>query len=367
MHRRAFLGASAALAAGFALPASSSGQEAAVWLGARVDAAGLAHATRFDAAGRVRFDVALPARGHGAAYFAARAECVVVSRRPGDFLLVVSARDGSVRYRVPAAPERFFNGHAEFARGLLFATETVATDIAPGQGNGVLGVYDPARGYARIGEFPTGGHDPHQLIASGDELVVANGGLLTHPDAPGVKLNIDSMDSSLVRIDARDGRIVDAQRLAPELHQLGLRHVARRADGTVAVVMQYEGPSVDDVPLIALHRPGASLVPVELPHAVQSRLRNYCGSVAFDRSGRVLGVTSPKGGIAVFWDVEEERLAGTAEVDDGCGIAAATERGMFVVTSGLGGARRCDGTETVRVAGDPRIDASHWDNHLIGA
>ncbi|MDX5444832.1 MAG: DUF1513 domain-containing protein [Zoogloeaceae bacterium] len=362
MHRRDFLAASVAtLAAAGMWPQATAAGASHGWVGARLDAEGRPRALRFDADGTLHFDIALPARMHGAAYSPVRSEIVLVSRRPGDYLLVVDARSGAPRHRVAAAPERFFNGHAVFARGLLFATETVVADDPP-SGNGLLGVYDPQAGYARIGEFATGGHDPHQLLALGDTLAVANGGLLTHPDAPGVVLNPDSMDSSLALIDAREGRIKALHRLAPEFSRLGLRHMALGHDGTLAVGMQYEGARADDVPLVALLRPGRALEPLEL--AMQSRLANYVGSVAFDGSGRILGLSSPRGGVALFHDLHTGRPVGLVEVPDGCALGADGAR-RFVVGSGLGGTRRVVDGRPSGAVGDVRLAGARWDNHFV--
>ncbi len=348
--------------AGF-VPSAFGASDARIWYGARLDANGQARASGFDADGRLRFDVALPARAHGAGYSAARGELVVASRRPGDFLLIVDVRTGRVKHRIAAAPERFFNGHAVFARGLLYATETVVADAPPEAGNGVIGVYDAQAGFERVTEFASGGHDPHQLLALGDELVVANGGLLTHPDAPGVKLNIDTMDSSVARIDSCDGRIVSQHRLAPELHRVGMRHLAAARDGTVAVVAQYEGPIGDEVPLAALLRPGRELELVELPG--QALLKNYVGSVAFDAGGRMLGLASPRGGVAMFHDLDANVTLGPLQVPDGCGIAATRKPGEFVVSSGLGGVHRWSAGESSRLTGATELDDSRWDNHLL--
>lgn len=362
MRRRDFLSVSlAALAAGVA-PQAFAQQSTHGWLGAHVDADGQAHAVRFDADGALGFQYALPARSHGAAFSAARGEIIVVSRRPGDYLLVLDAASGALRHHVPAAPQRYFNGHAVFARGLLFATETLVADEPPEIGNGLIGVYDPARAYQRVGEFPSGGHDPHQLLALGDTLAVANGGLLTHVDAPGVVLNPDSMNSSLALIDARDGRIDALHRLSHDLRRLGLRHMAARSDGTIAVGMQYEGARVDDVPLVAVLRPGEALRPLELD--LQSRLKNYVGSVAFDASGRILALTSPRGGVALLHDLDADKPVALFEVPDGCALGA-DGVGRFVVGSGLGGMRRVDAGRATRMTLDAPVDAARWDNHLL--
>lgn len=72
---------------------------------------------------------------------------------------------------------------------------------------GVLGIWDVRRNYARIAEIPTGGICPHEVIRlSGTQsLVVADGGIRTHPDSGRDKLDLHDMHPSLVYID--DGRI----------------------------------------------------------------------------------------------------------------------------------------------------------------
>ena len=55
------------------------------------------------------------------------------------------------------------------------------------------------------------------------------------------------------------------------------------------------------VPLLVTHRPGdPTLEALSAPGQALGRLRNYCGSVAFDAASRVLAVTSPVGGGTVL-------------------------------------------------------------------
>ena len=121
---------------------------------------------------------------------------------------------------------------------ILFATEN---DITRGQG--VLGLYDAADGYRRVGEVDAAGIGPHDiaLLPDGRTLAVANGGILTLPETGRAMLNLDSMQPSLNLIEAASGRLVEAQRLAPELHQLSIRHLAQAPDGLIAAGMQWEG------------------------------------------------------------------------------------------------------------------------------
>ena len=156
--------------------------------------------------------------------------------------------------------------------------------------------------------------------------------------APGAKLNLDSMDPSLIYLDGASGTIASSLRLPPELHQLSLRHLAVAADDTVAVAMQYEGPSDDLVPLVALHRPGApALTLLSAPAETLRGMRNYCGSTALDAAGTTLAVSCPKGNRIVLWDWTTLQPASFA-VADGCGVAAAggPGHGRTVSTHGTG-------------------------------
>ncbi|MDX9698360.1 MAG: DUF1513 domain-containing protein [Rhodocyclaceae bacterium] len=403
LGRRRFLGLGAGAALGSlasaALPPRAFGATTAAprpdvaghsYLSARADARGQYHATRFDLHGRVMLDHPLPGRGHGSALHPEGHEAVMFSRRPGTFLMVFDLQANRPRLQLPAAPGRIFNGHGVFAGTLLYATESVThasasttADNAPAfqtahvrqgveapglaVGDGVIGVYDPRAGYRRIGEFPSHGLDPHDIRAMrSGALVVANGGLLNHPDAPRLKLNVDSMAPTLVYLDAATGRLLGQYALAPEHHQLSIRHLAIGEHDSVVVAMQYEGPSTDRPPLIALHAPAsATLTLPELPDAVLAGLRNYCGSAAVDTSGRIAGISSPRGGRTVFIDLADGRWLGECPLADGCGIAAGPEAGSFILSSGLGTVllARPDGPPQ-RLSGPPPMELSHWDNHL---
>jgi hypothetical protein len=228
-------------------------------------------------------------------------------------------------------------------------------------------VFDAADGYRRIGSVPTHGLDPHEvrLAADGRTLAVANGGLLMDETARGLKLNLPTMDPSLARLDARDGSVLRQARLAPALHQLSIRHLALAADGAVAVAMQYEGPAGDLVPLVALDRGAGAMALLDMPDAAQRRLKNYCGSAAVDAAGRVLAVSSPRGGAIAFWDLADDRFLATAELADGCGLAAAGGPGRFIASSGLGGIWLLDAHGAPPRPVAPGTDpADRWDNHI---
>lgn len=319
----------------------------------------------FDAAGAKAFEVPMPGRGHSFADRPGRAEVVHFARRPGTFARVIDVRRGTVAHAFETPPDRHFYGHGVFSPDgrLLYAAEN---DFEAGRG--AIGVYDAADGYGRVGELGSHGIGPHdvRLLSDGATLVVANGGIRTHPDMPRVKLNIPTMAPSLVYLDRRDGRLIEEVRLAPERHLLGIRHLAVAPDDTVAFAMQYEGPAGDVVPLVGTHRPGGEVRLFEGPEQVLRAMENYCGSAAFDPSGRVLGVSAPRGNVMTFWEATTGRHLASVTVPDGCGIAPGAGPGAFMASSGQGGAVAVEAESgSARPLAGDFVASGHWDNHLL--
>jgi hypothetical protein len=361
--RRTLLGALAAAM----LPLNSHARPGGrLYLSARGDAAGGFRATGIRVAGGIAFDLPLPARGHSMALRSGGREAVFFGRRPGAFALLVDIAGGRPLRTIEATPGRWFNGHGVFAAdgARLFASETVGDT-----GDGMIGVYDPADDYRRIGEWPSGGLDPHdiRLLSDGRTLAVANGGILHHTEAPRTILNLDTMAPSLAYVDARDGAILAAVGLPAALHQLSIHHLAVAPGDRVALAGQYQGPSGDRVPLVGMHRPGAPEIRlIGPPEAVARSMRHYCGSAAMDPSGRILGATSPRGGVAAFWDVREDRYLGSYAMADCCGIAPGASPGVFLISNGHGDVA-CYDARAARAGGSPGtlLAGARWDNHML--
>lgn len=369
ISRRAFL---AAGAAGIALGAArlrpaqaATGGADPVFLSARTDFQGGHGVAAFRLDGTKVFEQPLPQRAHGATLRPGGAEVAVFARRPGPYVAVFDTRDGSRLHHIDAAPGRHFYGHGVYSPDgrMLFATENAFDE----EYAGVIGIYDAADGYKRLGEMGAGGIGPHdiRLMPDAQTLVVAIGGIRTHPDTPRIKLNIASMDPSLAYIDMGSGEVLEQVRQPQDLHQNSMRHLAVTADGLVLCVQQWEGVGTRHPPLVALHRRGEPLRLLETPRDVTGQMRNYCGSASADVTGTVGAVSAPRGGIVTLWDLVEARYLGAVEMPDGCGVAADGTPGGFVVTSGAGGAMRSgrDGAKDL-LAGD-FLGQRRWDNHLM--
>ena len=365
--RRLGLGLLAAVGLGTPFARRAVGQGRALWFGTRLDAAGDAHATAFDGDGRKIIDIPLPARGHGVSIAPDRRHAVVLGRRPGLFAFVFDMATGDVTARLVVPDGRHLCGHGiHTADGRLF----LATETDWEGERGLLGVYDVANGYRRVAEWESGGLDPHdvRVLPDGRHAVVANGGILTHPDAPGAKLNLADMDSSLAVIDLRDGSIVRQHRLSPELFQLSIRHLAVGAEGDVAFAMQYEGPSMDSVPLGGILRRDGRGELLDMPREDLRALRHYFGSMASDDGGTIFGMTSPRGGKAVFFRYADGAYLGARDLSDVCPIAADPGvPGQFYLAGGHGGIAVVRPKGVVRELSGALAEQAHWDNHMIVA
>ncbi|MEL6588051.1 MAG: DUF1513 domain-containing protein, partial [Pseudomonadota bacterium] len=231
------------------------------------------------------FHLALPVRGHAAAAHPTRPEAVAFARRPGTFAIVLDCATGSETARLTAPEGRHFYGHGAFtaAGDLLLTTEN---DYEAARG--VIGLWETA-GYRRIGEVPSGGVGPHEIVRTDAGFAVANGGIETHPEAGRTKLNLPTMQPNLTYLGP-DGHIVDQVELPPDHRLNSIRHIAYAA-GRVAMGMQWQGQGGAPA-LVAYHERDAGTV-VFAPGSDAGALKGYTGSVAISGDGTRIATTHP--------------------------------------------------------------------------
>ena len=282
-----------------------------------------------------RHDIALrPDGGHWVAF----------ARRPGRFGVAVPVGAGQPIWFATKSDRHFF-GHGVFSADgrLLYSTENDYDGA-----RGMIGVRDVTGGYKQIGEFPAHGMEPHDiaLLSDGRTMVIANGGILTHPGSEG-ELNLSDMQPSLIYVDVETGDLIEEHCLALELHQLSIRHLAIGAGDVVAFGCQYRGPEEDAPPLIGFHRRGEQPVIVPAPSGTQKGLRNYIGSVAADSSGGIVAASAPKG------------VSSPIGIFPACGISACLTS-MTAAGSRLRIIRRISSSPAARAGSPPPIRAERW-------
>ncbi|KMW59776.1 putative exported protein [Candidatus Rhodobacter oscarellae] len=300
--------------------------------------------------GQITFQLPLPTRGHAAAAHPRLAEAVAFARRPGTYAIVLDCITGREKARLSAPPGRHFYGHGTYSADgdVLFTTEN-DFDAA----RGVVGIWDARRDFARMGEFPSGGVGPHdiKLMPDGASLVVANGGIETHPETGRVKLNIPSMRSTLSYLSL-DGELLGQVRLDKAHQKNSIRHLAVSATGDVAFAMQWQGDLAVDLPLLGVHRIETGRLDL-VERASVRHMSGYLGSVAIAKDGKSIAATSPRAGIVQEFAGAE--YVGETSIADVCGVAAAASG--FVLTSGAGLVKPPSGPDVLH-------DVA-WDNHLI--
>ena len=297
---------------------------------------------------RIARELVVPTRAHGL-LAEADGRYLAVARRPGDWLLRWD-REGRERGWAWSEPDRAFNGHviASADRQWLYTTET---DLETGAG--LIGVRDAAS-LEKVDEWSTAGLDPHELVLDADgTLMVANGGIPTLPETGRLKIGLDRMDASLVRLDGSTGGLLGQWRL--EDPRLSLRHLAwtagmastgggaegqqRPARRQLGIALQAEHERAEDrvgAPVLARFD-GQALticeigpVPVLAPgqadavaRADKPALAGYGGSVCATAEG--WAVSCPRARTLALWQADG-RWRGTLALDEVCALASAGGR-----------------------------------------
>lgn len=303
----------------------------------------------------VVFQIPLPDRGHAAAAHPTRPEAVAFARRPGTFALVIDCTSGISKATLSAPAGRHFYGHGTFSQNgsWLFTTEN---DYEAGQGR--IGVWDVTEGYTRAAEFPSGGIGPHDIkrLPGTDTLVVANGGIDTHPDTGRIKLNIPTMRPNLTYITYH--KVVEVAELSPDLSKNSIRHLAVSKLGQVAFGMQRQGDTLTPG-LVGTHKRGESPVILDVPQDRVRDMLGYIGSIAFGADNATIATTSPRGGMIHIFDEPSGKFLKSHQATDASGVTA-SQKG-FVFTSGLGIIQSLEATNNFRKLNRRLV----WDNHIV--
>jgi uncharacterized protein len=362
-RRRLFALVAGLLAAPDMALAAPSGRFAS----ARFDASG-ASVALVGLDGRELGSQPLPTRGHGLALSPDGRTLVVVARRPDRWAFVFTVDGLAPLARLDLPTGRHFYGHGCFsADGTRFYTTENDTD----GGDGLIGIWDATRGFARIAERRSGGVGPHDiaLMPDGRHIIVANGGIRTQPETGRDILNRDTMHPNLALLALDHDEVIAVAALGADLRLSSIRHLAVAPDGEVVFGCQFEGDK-DVMPLlVGAWRPakGASAPTLwDMPDPALSRLSDYVGSVALDASGRIAAATSPRGGAAAFFERASGRFLGLASLPDVCGVASPAGE-TFLLSSGLAGVRQSGAPDVKTPLTDlgPKLADYAWDNHML--
>jgi len=305
-------------------------------------------------------------RGHGVIQHPKNPYSILfIARRPGTTGLQINLLSGEIEKRFECQHSRHMEGHACFSKDglVLFTSES---DFKNGVGKIVV---RDSHSYQVLDEYNSHGIGPHEIkpMPDGQTLVIANGGLRTHPSSGRKVLNLDSMHSTLTYINTATGELIEEHQVAHR--KASIRHLDVASDGTVAIAMQIQQAEMADqnpTSLSAIHLQRQAIKLLPQPSAILRKLNDYLGSVAINNQYRTVGFTSPRGNVAVFWQMDEQRFIGYHALHDVCGLAVSPDQRYFVLSNSNGEIRQLD-SKTLTEATHLRckIPNAHWDNHLL--
>ena len=308
--------------------------------------------------GELYFKISVPERAHDSFYNPITHQAVYFGRSPSRTIYIVDMIGKCLSTTVTAMSNRHFYGHGimDKQHRYLYAVEN---DIK--NNRGCIGIYDVAYRYKRVGELSTYGVGPHQalLLSDNQTLVVANGGLLAASSQPKKNLNEDSFESSLVYINSKTGELLG--RYQTKYTQLSLRHLTRSGDDRIYVGAQSYRDT--ETPLIFSHVSGEDLLPLNADDIIWKSHNHYTASLAL--SGSCLSVSSPRGNVVSFWNVESQDYSSMYHRSDIAGICTSSslDKPQLFATTGSGLFVDLD-LKNKRVQGNTITSGIAWDNHL---
>lgn len=306
-------------------------------------------------------------RGHGITLHPNKANrAIMFARRPGSMGVEVDLVSGEVIQQFHCAKHHHLTGHGCFSHdgSMLITSES---NYETGQGHIVI---RDTKHYQIQKTYPSFGIGPHEikLLHNENILVIANGGILTHPDSGRKKLNLDSMKPNLTYFDLAKGKRVSTV----EYHEskASIRHIDISQDNTVAIGLQmqrFKGYHDKTIALCATHKLGANQInPLDTTKDIYQHLNDYVGSVCVSPKHDIAGFTSPRGNLVLFWHLSKQQLINAFRFQDVCGIALDIDKTHFVLSNSSGHIRyirTTDLTENTQLR--QSFTGYQFDNHLV--
>ncbi len=322
------------------------------------DKAGQHYVAAFDLAGNIISQIVLPDRGHDAIALPHKpGHALVFARRPGMFALEVDFANAQVVKQLTPDNDSHFYGH-----GIYWAKHDVilTSENHFSTGEGLIVVRD-ADSYQELDRYYSGGIGPHEIALMPDNgtLVIANGGIKTHPDLPRKKLNLDTMEPNLAYMSLRSGKVLERYQL--ENKQLSIRHLDVSHSGKVVAGLQYQGVKTDLLPLVISHAGEDKLSFLSAQDSLWRQMNQYTASVCIDNENQLVAVSCPRADLITLWSLTDNSFISKHKLADGAGL---TKTDQLYASSGKGYLTN----EFLSVVSEHKITTHFaelkWDNHL---
>ncbi len=317
----------------------------------------------FQTHGNRAFRIPVMHRAHAVTVNPQRNQALYFARRPGTEIYVVDLMSGTLQQTVTSADGYHFFGHGFLsADGKYLFTSENAYD----NGHGAIGVYD-TQNFQKLDSFHSGGIGPHQLALLADDktLVVANGGILTHPNQPRKALNIAHMQSSLTYLDSQTGKVLaDYQ---PQHPQMSIRHLDVSVTDQVIMGVQFQGEPTEILPLVLSHQGEDKLQSMEADEAHWLGQSQYIASVAVSSTDSLAVTATPRGGNISLWNLQTKALIKRIDIRDVAGAVYDPQEKRFLLSNGLGEIYSLTSSSPNNLQSIFRNRQLSWDNHLAVA
>lgn len=354
--RRDFLKMTMAVTASAVLPACHVFNNETWWVSCCTNKQGEHFAAALNQNGELINLVALPARGHQIIAAPNRGgRALIFARRPGTYLMEVDFQTGEIINQISSEAGFHFYGH-----GVVSADNSVFFTTENDHHNdlGMVVVRD-AQTLKPVDKFLSGGVGPHELKLMPDNktLVIANGGIKTHPSQPRKKLNLASMQPNLTYLSTNNGQIVGQYEV--DNKQLSIRHLDVSQSGKVVIGMQYQGAKNDLTKLVYCHQGEDSLTSFNAPESIWRRMNQYTASVAVNSSEDKVAIACPRGNMMTYWQLSSGQFIQAKRISDGAGVTL--NQSVFVATNGKGQVFSVN-HDSVKLI--KQHNSLKWDNHL---
>ena len=358
INRRQFiLGASQAVLATWLLPGCTT-YKSEQWLVSTCnDQQGQTMAAAINSQGEIVSCVKLPARCHDSLALPKKpGHALVFCRRPDRFALEIDFINGDIINNIPSQADSHFYGHGVLSKDgqYLYTTENLYD-----KKRGLIVVRD-AHNYQVLDRFDSGGVGPHELalMPDGKTLVIANGGIETHPNRPRKKLNIETMQPNLAYLDITTGKILSTY--APPDNQLSIRHLSVSPNGAVYIGTQCQRKRSTIQPLVFAHHGEDNLQAFNASKTQWFKMQQYTASLLV--MDKLLCVSCPRGSHLSFWDTTTREFVGQQTFSDVSGLAYT--HGNLLASSGKGLLRKLNHADPISGSASNRSLALKFDNHM---
>jgi hypothetical protein len=321
----------------------------------------------FNLDGQVISKVALPARGHDVLAIKSKpGHALVFARRPGNFVLEVDFTRGEIVQQIEVSQNQHFYGH-----GVLVDNDNVlvSTENDYKQGKGLIVLRDRST-QKIIEQYDSGGVGPHEIAlmpnlnvsgaqASDTQLVIANGGIKTHPSQAREKLNLSTMQPNLAYMELNSGKVIDKYVL--ENKQLSIRHLDVSAQGKVIAGLQYQGAYTDEVQLAISHHGEEQLQFLHASNSTWRSMKHYTASVCINSAANYVAITCPKANLLTYWQLDNNQFIASYKLKDSAGLAMVNN--SIITSTGRGRVTRQTNPQiSYEISAD--FSDYRWDNHM---